>query len=209
MIYEMRIYTVKPGAVAEWEGRFAEAYPVREKYSRLGGMWHTEFGPLNQVLHIWHYRSMQERADIRAAALKDDSGKWPPRSQDLLMTQEVEILDPVPNMPDWDGEPKQWGNLYELRQYTYAPGDIGKVAQAFGDALKGRDEIYPVAGIFTSQLGNLNRLYQLFPFKDWAHRDEVRSEFREKRVWPPSGTDARPVAQLVRHMVPAQVSPLH
>ena len=48
---------------------------------------------------------------------------------------------------------------------------------------------------------------QLFPYKDWDHRDQVRKELREKGVWPPHG-DAHPVAQLVRHMVPAPFSPL-
>jgi hypothetical protein len=208
MIYEMRVYTVKPGAVAEYEKKFAEAYKAREKYSKLGGMWHTEFGPLNQVIHIWPYESLQQRADIRAAAAKDPSGQWPPQTSDLLLQQEVEILDPVKGMKDWDGTPQQWGDLYELRQYTFGPGDLGKVGTAFGEAYAGRDAIYPIAGIFTANLGNLNRLYQLFPFKNWAHRDEVRTEFRKAGVWPPH-SEARPVAQLVRHMVPAAHSPLH
>jgi hypothetical protein len=208
MIYEMRIYTVKPGMVGEYESKFAKAYEAREKYSKLGGMWHTEFGPLNQVIHIWPYESLQHRADTRAAAAKDTSGLWPPQTSDLLASQEVEILDPAPNMREWDGTPQKWGELYELRQYTYAPGDLGKVVAAFGEAIPGRDAIYPVAGIFAANLGNLNRLYQLFPFKDWAHRDEVRGEFRKAGVWPPH-SDARPVAQLVRHMIPAAHSPLH
>jgi hypothetical protein len=113
----------------------------------------------------------------------------------------------VKGMTDWTG-PQQWGTVYEMRQYTYAPGDLGKVVPAFGEAIAGRAAIYPVAGVFTSQLGNLNRLIQLFPFKDWNHRDEVREEFLKTKVWPPH-TDARPVAQLVRHMLPADCSPLH
>ena len=98
--------------------------------------------------------------------------------------------------------------MYELRQYTYAPGDIRNVAKAFSEALPGRNEIYPVAGIFTSQLGNLNRLFQLFPYKDWTHRDEIRKVYLESGAWPPH-SDARPVQQLVRHMLPAACSTLH
>jgi hypothetical protein len=207
MIYEMRTYTVKPGAAAEYESRFGEAYAAREKYSKLGGMWHTEIGPLNQVIHVWQYESMQQRADTRTAAAKDPSGLWPPKTTELLVSQEVDILDPVPGMQDW-GEPKQWGAIYELRMYTYAPGDAQRAAAAFSEAMPGRNEIYAVAGIFTSQLGNLNRLYQLFPYRDWAHRDEVRAEFRKSGVWPPHA-DARPVSQLVRFLEPAPFSPLH
>ena len=35
MIYEMRTYALKPGTVAEFEGKFAEALPHREKYSKM------------------------------------------------------------------------------------------------------------------------------------------------------------------------------
>ena len=84
MIYEMRVYTVKPGSVGEYESRFAEAYKAREKYSKLGAMWHTEIGPLNQVIHIWPYESLQQRAEIRATSAKDPSGLWPPRTPELL-----------------------------------------------------------------------------------------------------------------------------
>jgi hypothetical protein len=208
MIYEIRTYTVKPGAVPEYEKRFAEAYTAREKYSKLGGMWHTEIGPLNQVIHIWQYESLQQRADIRAAAAKDESGKWPPNTSELLDAQEVDIADPVRNMVEWSG-PQQWGELYELRMYTYAPGDAAKAAAAFGEAIEARNAIYPVAGIFTTQQGgNLNRLYQLFPYKSFDHREEVRSEFRRQGVWPPHA-EVRPVSQLVRFLYPAAHSPLH
>jgi len=204
MIYELRTYMTKPGMLAQWEKKWVESYPVREPYSKLGGMWHTELGPLNQILHLWPYESLQQRADVRAKAAKDPSGQWPPPgTSDMLVSQETDILDPVANSPVWDG-PKKQGEIYELRMYTYAPGDIGKVAQAFGEALQARAEIYPVAGIFTSSYGNLNRLYQLFPYKNWDHREEVRAEFRKRGVWPPH-SDARPVAQLVRFLIPAPV----
>ena len=71
MIYEIRTYSTRPGKVAEYEAAFAEAYPTRQKYSSLYGWWHTEIGPLNQLVHIWAYENLQQRADIRAAAGKD------------------------------------------------------------------------------------------------------------------------------------------
>ena len=208
MIYEIRTYNLKPRGVAEFEARFAEGYTTREKYSKLGGMWHTEIGPLNQVIHIWPYESLQARADIREAANKDPSGKWPPNTADTLISQESDILVPVSTMTDWTG-PQELGNLYELRMYTFPSGVIGQVSERFAKALPARAAVYPVPGIFTSDLGNLNRLYQLFAFKDWAHRDQVRAEMREKSIWPPPPDGNTPVAQLVRHMIPASFSPLH
>ena len=209
MIYEMRRYILQPGKTGEWVRAFCEAYEVRAQYSPLGALFQTEIGPLNEVIHIWPYENLQHRADTRAAASKDTSGKWPPSSAShLIVTQETDILDPIPGVADWDGTPQEWGGIYELRQYTYASGDIRNVAKAFSEALPGRNEIYPVAGIFTSQLGNLNRLFQLFPYKDWTHRDEIRKVYFESGAWPPH-SDARPVQQLVRHMLPAACSTLH
>ena len=53
MIIEMRTYTLQPGTIATFEERFAEALPVRAKLSPLAAFWHTEIGPLNQLVHIW------------------------------------------------------------------------------------------------------------------------------------------------------------
>src|SRR5438132_257570 len=127
MIYEIRTYTLHPGKVAEYEKRFAEAYAFRSKYSSLYGFWHTEIGPLNQLVHIWPYESLQQRADIRGSAAKDPSGKWPPGTNDLAMTQESDIIVPISTMAQAQG-PQEWGGLYELRMYTYPAGEIAKVA---------------------------------------------------------------------------------
>ncbi|MCH8298614.1 MAG: NIPSNAP family protein, partial [Chloroflexi bacterium] len=55
MIYEVRTYDLKPGAVPQAEEAFAEALPYREKYSPIAAFWHTEIGPLNQIIHVWGY----------------------------------------------------------------------------------------------------------------------------------------------------------
>src|SRR6516165_7619872 len=49
MIYEVRTYTLRPGTLADFEERYAKRLPLRERHSKLGAFWHTEFGPLNQV----------------------------------------------------------------------------------------------------------------------------------------------------------------
>jgi hypothetical protein len=92
MIYELRTYDIRPGTLPEVEQRFADAIEVREKYSPLVGFWHTELGPLNQVLHMWAYEDLNERARIRAEAAKEE--KWPPRVTEFCIRQESKILVP-------------------------------------------------------------------------------------------------------------------
>ena len=70
MLYEVRTYTLRPGTVAEFEERFAKRLPLREKHSKLGAFWHTEFGPLNQVIHVYPYDDLRQRTSVRAAMRK-------------------------------------------------------------------------------------------------------------------------------------------
>src|SRR5256885_968105 len=68
MIYEIRTYRIAPGSLAEVEKRFGEGYEYRKKYSELTAFLHTEIGPLNEIVHIWPYRDLAERARIRGEA---------------------------------------------------------------------------------------------------------------------------------------------
>ena len=207
MLYELRTYNLQPGSVREVEKRFEEAFEIRQKYSRMVALWHVEIGPINQILHLWAYESLQERADARAASVKDPSGKWPPKVSELAISQEVDILLPSSINDPLDG-PREWGDLYELRMYTYPSGTVRSVMDQFVAHVPRRAEMYPLGGFFMSDLGQLNRFYQLWPYKDWAHRDEIRKQYAGTDIWPPH-TEERPIHQLVRHMVPASCSPLH
>ncbi len=97
MIYEFRTYTLKPRSLAEVEKRYGEAYEYRKKYSPLTAFWHTEIGPLNEIIHVWGYKDLAERARIRAEASKD--ANWPPKIRDFVVDQDVEILTPLSFVP--------------------------------------------------------------------------------------------------------------
>ena len=100
MIYEVRTYTLKPGSVPTFEENFAKALPHRLKYSPLAAFWHTEVGPLNQVIHVWPYESLDERTRIRAEAATDPN--WPPANDpDMYVNMESEIFIPAPFMRRW------------------------------------------------------------------------------------------------------------
>ena len=73
MIIEMRTYTLQPGTLAEAEKRFGEALPHREKHGKLAAFWHTEVGPLNQIIHVWAYDNFEHRTTVRAR--RDEGGR--------------------------------------------------------------------------------------------------------------------------------------
>src|SRR5687767_11964639 len=97
MIYEVRTYDIKPGSLAEVEKRFGDAYEHRRKLSELAAFWHTEIGPLNQIIHVWPYKDLEERGRIRAAAVQ--SKLWPPATGEFLTAQRTDIMIPAPFSP--------------------------------------------------------------------------------------------------------------
>lgn len=209
MIYELRTYNVKPGSVEAVENTLAEVLPIREKYSKLAGYWHTDIGPLNQVVHLWPFDSLAQISEVSSAAARDPSGKWPPRSGDNIVEMDVEILQPAPFMKPLE-LPKRFGDVYELRIYTYQPGVMQQVLAKWTESLPHREKYSPLVGAWTSQIGALNRFFHLWVYKDFAERSHVRIEAAKdpSGMWPPQ-TRQWILRQENKILVPAAFSPLH
>lgn len=207
MLYEVRTYTLRPGTVAEFEDRFAKRHTLREKHSKLGAFWHTEFGTLNQVIHAWPYEDLQHRMAVRAAMAKDPELQQLPGSRDLIVAQESNIMIPAPFMRPLGSQSYGTGNVYEMRTYTYAPGDIPKVLKGWGEAIEYRETLSPLAACWYSELGALNKFVHVWAYKDLNERTRVRAESRKDGRWP-AQTGVRPVQQENKLLIPAAFSPL-
>lgn len=185
MIYEMRTYTLRPPTVPEFEERFGAAIAHRDKYSPLAAFWHTEIGPLNQVIHVWPYRDLEERARIRAEALKDPN--WPPRTTEFLLAQESKVLIPAPFSPPL--EPTQVGPYYEIRTYDVRPGAIPQVTEAFAAALPNRIKRSPLVGAFWTDCGPLNQWIHIWAYRSLDERARIRAEALQDATWPPKAQE--------------------
>ncbi len=76
-LYEIRIYTLAPGAIPGQIERWSTAIDARQKYSPLVFAGHSELGGLNRWCHIWAYKDAAERFAVREKARAD--GVWPPK----------------------------------------------------------------------------------------------------------------------------------
>jgi len=208
MIYEVRTYTLRTGSVAEFEERYEKRLPARLKHSKLGAFWHTEFGTLNQVIHVYPYDDLNQRTAVRAALATDPERNSMPGGQDLIVAQEAEIMNPAPFMRPLGSRDFGSGNVYEMRTYTYAAGDMPKVLAAWTRDLPAREELSPLAACWTSELGSLNKFVHTWVYKDLAERDRVRQEMRAPgRAWPPQ-SGVRPIRQENKLLIPASFSPV-
>jgi len=207
MIYDVRTYTLHPGTVAEFEERFAKRKPLREKHSQLGAFWHTDFGPLNQVIHVWPYDSLQQRMAVREAMQNDAQLSALPGGRDLIVEQQADIMIPAPFMKPLGSRNFGSGNFYEMRIYTYEPGAIAKVLEAWGKAVPEREKLSPLAACMSSELGGLNKFVHVWVYKDSNERTRIREESRKGGNWPPQ-PGVRPIRQENKLLIPASFSPL-
>ena len=205
MIIEMRTYQLKPASIPQLEERFGAALPERLKFSALAAFWHTEVGPLNQVIHVWPYDTFEQRIQVRTTAIA--SGKWPPATREFVVEQKSELFLPAPFSPPL--EPRQLGGIYEIRMYSFAAGAIPGVIERWSAKVGERVKLSPLVGAWYSEIGVLNKWVHIWAYKDANHRAQVRAEAVAKGIWPP-GSAAAGVLLKQENMlvVPASFSPL-
>jgi hypothetical protein len=205
MIYEIRTYQVKAGSLAEVEKRFGEAYEYRKKYSPLAAFWHTEVGPLNEIIHMWPYRDLAERDRIRAEAAKDSN--WPPKIQEFIMHMQSEILVPFSFLPDV--LPGKQGPVFELRYYGIKPGTQPDLKKRWEAALPARVKLSPLVTAGLVEFGQANRFIHIWAYQSMDQRMDVRTKARQAGIWPPpGGSPDSLITQGNKIILPASFSPL-
>lgn len=70
-VYELRTYSIHPAKVREYLDLTTKEFHLRTAHSKLVGFWTSEIGGLNQVVHLWEYGSLSERAGVRARLAAD------------------------------------------------------------------------------------------------------------------------------------------
>jgi hypothetical protein len=203
VIYEIRTYEIAPGSLAEVEKRFGEGYESRKKYSPLTAFWHTEIGPLNEIIHVWGYKDFAERARIRADAAKD--ANWPPKTSEFIKAMNVDIVNafdfvPVPG-------PGKMGPMFEIRYYTLKAGTLPDTAKRWEGALPDRMKLSPVVLAGGVEFGRANGFVHIWAYSDLNQRMAIRDEARKKGIWPPPG-GGNLISQQTKIVLPSAFSPL-
>lgn len=204
MIYEFRTYTLKPRSLAEVEKRYGEAYEYRKKYSPLAAFWHTEIGPLNEIIHVWGYQDLAERARIRAEAAKDPN--WPPKIREFVVDQDVEVLNPFPYVPEV--KPGTMGPIFEIRRYSLTAGSLPGVMKRWEGSIGERTKLSPLVLAGGLEFGRANRFIHIWAYKSMDQRLAVREQGRKAGIWPPPGGGDELLAQSNKIVMPSAFSPL-
>src|SRR5262245_57336122 len=99
MIYELRTSTVKQRSLSEAVKAVGTMWLEirKDNYGKLEGCWQTEIGPLNQVMELWGYQDLHQRA--RLLAELNTNPRWSAEHMRLfrphLIGEEIRLLNEV------------------------------------------------------------------------------------------------------------------
>lgn len=210
MIHELRTYTLVPGKQAEYLKLAGElSRPIRgDKYGKLEGFWSTEFGTLNQVVHLWSYADLNERQRLRAELARDERWvkEYLPRTRPLVVAQENTILGSVlPVKP-----PEEPGNVYELRMYRTHIGRAGEWLEHFKQIMPTREKYSKIVGLWQTEVSQLNEVVHLWAYPDLNARVATRAKVLQDPEWQRFLAAGTPLLAEMRSIVlnPAPFSPL-
>ena len=103
MFIDYRAYTLKTGTVPLFLKLFdAEGRDVLKRIlGNFIGMFRQEVGNPNQVIHMWGYKSLDERQRRRAECAADpDFQAYVKKAREFIVAQDVRILAPEAGTPD-------------------------------------------------------------------------------------------------------------
>ena len=100
MIIDHRTYTLRPGTIGEYVKTYeAEGYAIQTKHlgKPFGWFTSTDIGPLNQIVHMWAYEDLADRAKKRAGMQADPEWHaYTKKVQGFLVSMENKILTAAP-----------------------------------------------------------------------------------------------------------------
>ena len=184
MIVEMRTYTLLPGTTPQFEERFGAALPARAKLSPLAAFWHTEVGPLNQVIHVWPYEDLEQRTQVRA----QHQDRWLAAQYRASSSTTRRARCSSRRRSRRSSSRASSAGIYEIRIYTLAAGRDPRAdrplepARSTSGSSCRRSPSPAIPNSASSTCGATSG-----PTRTPTERFAVRDKARREGIWPPKG----------------------
>jgi len=177
MIYELRMYTTKPGKmkhVVNASATVAQKIRNGDTYGKLIGHWWSEIGKMNQYVHMWEYQNVEEMRRLRSELSSRDDWKkeFVPLVGPYILSQEIRLLRSVSDLKT----PSNSNNFYELKIINLNIGKVGQWVSEFNDLVNEIENESLNIGIWQTELSNPNEIVSI-----WSHSSVERMQmFWEK-----------------------------
>lgn len=177
MIYELRIYTLRPGIQAKYLDVVGNiGMRIRgNNFGRLVGAWTSDIGQLNEYYHLWEYDDLNERTRLRAALQKAPGwqDEYLAASRGMVVAQRNTLMNADEDIGVRPVEGS--GHIYEFRTYRAGPGQLGNWTSTFKRSLEQRETHSKLVALWNAEVGGLNAASHLWLYDSLAHRTEVRA----------------------------------
>lgn len=201
MYCELITLTPRPGllarALAQLEGLVSGP--------DLLGCWHTALGHEPRIFVLRRHGETSHHEPARQRAVHNT--QWMSVA-DLMQRIDVDVYATLPCLPEI--AVGAFGAVYEFRLYELQPHAALQAAyQGWADVIQVRLKLAPITTVMHSVGGQVPRLVHIYPYRDLAHRLEIREQAIATGLWPPRGGASRNQVMAAEMTIPAHFSPLH
>jgi len=216
MIIDERTYTVQHGKNVPYIEALRDiALPAMKQVGYdLGGIFTSESGMLNQVVHYWKWESLGQRQEVSHALYSHkDFSEYRKVTAGMLLTQENRLLEATDLCAPFS-HPGGGGDLaiVDARTYTLTYGSVAGYVQAFkAFGLPVTDKHgWPLVGYFYTASARLHQVVHLWYWKSHAVREKTLAATAADPAFGAyrAQVASKLIAQENRILVPLPFSPL-
>ncbi|KAJ3035539.1 hypothetical protein HDV00_003693 [Rhizophlyctis rosea] len=185
-VHELQVHKVKPECLDDYIELVGEHYTRiaqgPEYKVKLFGSWTTEFGEIDQVVHIWEYNNYPGYIETSNLLRVDPAWKeFEKKLRPMLRSRSNQMML---EFAFWQGAPPAvHDGVYELRSYLLKPGKMMEWETEWRRGLEARRKFVQPIGAWFSQLGALNYVHHMWVYPDLQARKESREKAWQVDGW--------------------------
>ncbi len=171
----------------------------------LLGCWTTVLGSAPRVFVLRRAGTSADHEAMRDDAVKN---RGILSLGDAVQSIEFDAYTTLPCLPEV--APGGDGPIYEFRIYRLQPlGALQAAISGWAEVIQARLDLAPITAVMHSVTGVVPRLVHIYPYRDMAHRLQIREQAIATGLWPPKGGSSRNAVMAAEITVAAPFSPLH
>jgi hypothetical protein len=206
MQFELQKLTLQSRALATVEALIEKTLQENPAPSTLSAIWRTEVGVLNQLVLLWSLPHLSVKPNTQQTFKDHLNALCDPYLHDHSsnLWTAADFSPPL--------TPRSIGALYEIRQYTYTPGKIPEVIQAWEEIIGERVKHSPLIAAGYREEGPEHQWIHIWGYQDIMQREQIRRQVSALGIWPISVVDRRlqrPPRAVSERMENTLVVPLH
>ena len=207
MYYELATLTLPFGTAGQAATQVQAFATAPKAQGELLGCWFTDIGPLNQMLVLRGFASLDQ---LQAERERSQQSASPFGCGEIFQSLEQHSYKGFPWMKPVrpSAESGLRGPVYEIRSYGIKPGGVQPTMDLWEQYVPPREQLSPCVVAMVALDGPL-RFTNIWAYESLNARSQIRADAVAQGIWPPKGGPAwLTTAMSSTIALPTAVSPL-